>query len=405
MQFRKVLFWLHLLGGCVAGAIILLMSLTGVLLTYERQIVAALERGPYRAPAPAATPRLPVDQILDTVRQKYGELPPGATLTLRSDPSEPVEIRLGRDRAIYANPYSGKVEGESAGGTARNFFQKVTAWHRWLGAEGAGRTTARAITGACNLCFLILIVTGAYLWMPRRWSWQAVRSILYFRTGLAGKARDFNWHNVFGIWALIPLFIVLLTALPMSYSWANDLVYRITGTTPPPPVRRGDGPPPGGRPSEARSERPSAPAIGTGYDRMWSRAASQVPNWNSITARIAVSGREPMTFTIDAGTGGEPQKRSTLLLNPATAGVVKFETFADSNRGRRLRIWSRFAHTGEYYGVIGQTVAGAASAAGVMLVWTGVSLALRRFAAWNARRKKSRVPDEEPVPAGVADEA
>ena len=85
-----------------------------------------------------------------------------------------------------------------------------------------------------------------------------------------------------------------------------------------------------------------------------------------------------MTFTIDAGDGGQPQRRSTLALDPASARIVKVETFASASAGRRLRTWSRFVHTGEYYGVVGQTIAGIASLAGVMLVWTGIALALRR---------------------------
>lgn len=65
-------------------------------------------------------------------------------------------------------------------------------------------------------------------------------------------------------------------------------------------------------------------------------------------------------------------------------------------------MWSRFVHTGEYYGVFGQTVAGVASAAGVMLVWTGISLVLRRFAARNVRRRKRRsLQEEEPASIGA----
>jgi hypothetical protein len=35
----------------------------------------------------------------------------------------------------------------------------------------------------------------------------------------------------------------------------------------------------------------------------------------------------------------------------------------------------RFAHTGELFGLVGQTVAGIASAGGALLVWTGFALA------------------------------
>jgi hypothetical protein len=45
-------------------------------------------------------------------------------------------------------------------------------------------------------------------------------------------------------------------------------------------------------------------------------------------------------------------------------------------------------------GIPGQTVAGLVTFAGVMLVWTGVALALRRVAAWLRRMRGGRA---EPV--------
>jgi uncharacterized iron-regulated membrane protein len=37
--FRKILFWCHLFCGVVAGIVILTMSITGLLLTYEKQFL------------------------------------------------------------------------------------------------------------------------------------------------------------------------------------------------------------------------------------------------------------------------------------------------------------------------------------------------------------------------------
>src|SRR5690606_14959611 len=39
-MFRKALFWIHLACGVVTGLVILMMSITGVVLTYERQMIA-----------------------------------------------------------------------------------------------------------------------------------------------------------------------------------------------------------------------------------------------------------------------------------------------------------------------------------------------------------------------------
>ena len=50
-----------------------------------------------------------------------------------------------------------------------------------------------------------------------------------------------------------------------------------------------------------------------------------------------------------------------------------------ASRGQRIRSWLRFAHTGEVYGVVGQTIAGVASAGAMVMVWTGLALTWRRF--------------------------
>ena len=40
MKLRTLIFWPHLVAGITAGVVILVMSVTGVLLTYERQLIA-----------------------------------------------------------------------------------------------------------------------------------------------------------------------------------------------------------------------------------------------------------------------------------------------------------------------------------------------------------------------------
>jgi uncharacterized iron-regulated membrane protein len=214
---------------------------------------------------------------------------------------------------------------------------------------------------------------------------------------------------VFGLWSLVPLFFVVLTALPMSYPWANDLLYRLTGSKPPAATGAGKGGFAGGgstsmRPPSAgkveRDRRGSNNLVEpAGLNRLWARAAEQVPGWNSIAARIPASAGEPVSFIIDTGNGGQPQKRSTLTLDRASAAVLGWETFAQNDAGRRLRLWSRFVHTGEAFGFAGQTAAGVASAAGVMLVWTGISLALRRLAAWKVRVRAGKSGRGLPSPS------
>ena len=62
-RFRKIIFWCHLPIGVLGGLIILLMSVTGVLLTYERQIIAWADTRAYRDCSPRE-PRLPIETLL-----------------------------------------------------------------------------------------------------------------------------------------------------------------------------------------------------------------------------------------------------------------------------------------------------------------------------------------------------
>jgi uncharacterized iron-regulated membrane protein len=394
MTLRRIVFWPHLIAGVLAGLVILLMSVTGVLLTYERQMIAWADSG-FRstAPAPDAEP-LAIDALLAALRQTHPDVVP-VTVTVRADPDAAVAVAAGQ-RTLYVDRYSGAAVGEAARGGMRALMTELRAWHRWLAVDGEGRPVARAITGWANFIFLFIVVSGAYLWLPRRWTWPQVRNVLLFNPRARGKARDFNWHNVIGSWCAVPLFVVVLSALPISFGWFNALVYRAVGEAPPPPARGGGAPPAAGA---RESAAPAAdPQRGNGgatastdirdLDALWSQAERQVTGWRTVALRLPASADAPAVFTIDRGDGGQPHLRSTLTLDTRTGAVVRHETFSDLTLGRRIRNTMRFAHTGEVLGIPGQTVAGIASAGGAVLVWTGLALAWRRFRAWLAPRSR-----------------
>ena len=393
-KLRKIIFWCHLPVGVTAGVVILIMCVTGVLLSYEKQITSWADTKGYRAAPPTPeTPHLPVETLIAKARELRGATP--TAITLKSDSSAPAEIAFGRETTLFVNPYTGAILGEGSQKT-RNFFRVVTDWHRWLGAKGDNRNVARAITGACNLGFLFLVASGFYLWWPRTWNRKALRSVTWFRRGLPSKARDFNWHNVIGFWSAVPLFIVVLSAVVISYTWAGNLVYRIAGETPPAP--RANQPPPA-----SGSNKENIPQSDN-LNSAWARAKQQVNDWQSISMQLPTAASAPLTFNIDRGNGGQPQKRAQLVLDRATNNVIRWEPFSTYTRGRQLRSILRFAHTGEVIGAAGQTIAAVVSAGGAVLVITGLALAIRRLFAWRGKRSKSPQPAlAEPIPNSVGD--
>jgi uncharacterized iron-regulated membrane protein len=364
----------------LAGIVILVMSVTGVLLTYERQMVDWAERGYRSGPAEPGAPPLGAEALVQAVRRQRPAVEIDS-ITRASDPSAPVELRLGRS-PLFVDPYTGRVLGEGATGL-RGAFGAITAWHRWLGASGDGRSVGRAITGACNLAFLFLVLSGIYIWWPRPFDRRRLRAAVVFDASLRGKARDFNWHNSVGIWLALPLAAVVASGAVISYPWARDLLYSATGSEPP-PRRRPGGPRRAGAAPDTRGQRVEERASLEGLDRLWSRAAEASPGWQSIRVRLPLPD-DAVSFAVDRGHGARPDLRTELTLHRRTGRVLASDGYEDASAGRRLQSWLRWIHTGEAGGVAGQTLAGLASAGAALLVWTGVALAWRRFVAWRRR--------------------
>jgi uncharacterized iron-regulated membrane protein len=381
-SFRNGLFWIHLAVGTLGGIVIFIMSVTGVALTYEKQVIEWADRQAWTAPAAGGTHRAP-EELLEKAAAFSGLPPTGITLRARAD--APATVTLEGNKSLLVDPYTGAVIGEPPAGL-RSFFRTMTTWHRYIALEGASRATGKAITGAANLGFLFLVISGLYLWFPRVWNWLQFRNVLWFRGGLPSKARDFNWHNTIGFWSCVPLAIIVAGVVPISYSWGNALVYRLAGETPPPPAAAA-----AARPVESKPQT----YVVDGLNASWAAAIAEVPTWRTVTTRLGANVKAPIVLTVDEGYAGQPQKRHTMTFDRSSAAVLKDETFDSLSTGRRARSWLRFAHTGEFYGLTGQTVAGIASAGGVFLVYTGLALATRRLFAW-LKRRRSNAAVEQP---------
>ena len=378
-MIRKALFWMHLSAGVSAGLIILMMSVTGVILTYERQL-QAWEDGPYYAAPEAGEQRLSVDDLLDAANQTEGF--EATSLIVNSEASAPFTARMGRSQTQHLNPYTGAVYDPHSDSLSA-FFSDVRSLHRWFLVTGDGRAMARDITGTANLLFLFLLLSGVYLWLPKIITWATLKIRIWFNPMVNNSAaRDFNWHHVFAFWAMLPLLVIIPTASVFNYGWANNLVYTLAGDTPPqrsPAVT----PDPSNEPAQVQS-----------YEALLETVGNYSDNWRTISFSLPQAGAETITFTLDEGNGGQPQLRHSLTLDRVSGTEASWVPFTAQSSGVKARRWVRFLHTGEALGLTGQTIAGFASIAGSILVWTGLALALRRFLRWRARTRRPVVANE-----------
>ena len=128
-MFRKTIFWIHLCCGIAAGIVVFTMSITGVLLTYERQINNWVAEQHYLEPAEQGTPML-LEALVAKARNDNPDFSP-TTLVLTNHPGAPVSLRAGRRGGASLNPYTGQEMETESPGLAR-FWSVTTGFHRWF---------------------------------------------------------------------------------------------------------------------------------------------------------------------------------------------------------------------------------------------------------------------------------
>ena len=367
MSFKRIIFWAHLVVGVAFGLVILLMSATGVVLTYERQIISYMESRAVVKPADAQL--LSVDDLATAVLANGGQ--PGNSLVLPRQDGAPATLSVSRRENHLLNPYTGERIDNAAEGT-KSFFGTVTALHRWFALTGESRSLGRAVTGAANLGFLFILVSGIYLWWPKKWTWRIVKLNLLFRRNLpTAKARDYNWHHVFGIWSLVPLFAVVVSGVVISYPWASNMVAAVFGPVSPAAT--------GQAASEERQGQNRAQGEAVSLQAIADTLKQAEPDWQTLSVKLPNGQAARVVMTVDTGNGTQLSRQTSYTVSRVSGEVLGVSGAEDQPAGRRARVFLRFLHTGEVYGFIGQTLAGLASLASVFLFYTGFALAYRRL--------------------------
>lgn len=378
MSFRSTLFWVHLVSGIISGVIIAIMSVTGVVIAFEEEMLAWKDREVRIISGdPAAARPLALAELRDRIAKDR----PGFVVSrfvLHRDPARTYEAYAGAEGPVYVDPYKG-VSSDSVAHDLHHLLGHFEEWHRWLGFQGDALPVGKLITGIGNLAFLVLCLTGLYLWFPRRWSARAWRPRLWFTPGARGKARDFQWHHVLGLWSFPALVLLSATAVVISFNWGHRLVFQLAGEEP--PVARNFGMM---RTPEAVVSAPPAGTHKKPFEEILAVIKDHYPLWKEIGFYFpAETSTAPTTV---------PQKTYVTLpdympsrayvpieSDPYTGAILQATHFADRSAGLRARVWIRFLHTGAGFGFTGKLIATLATLVSLVLIYTGFALSWRRF--------------------------
>ena len=391
-MYKNIWFKLHLILGLSAGFILLIVGFTGAMLSFEKEILSAINQDTYKVSV-LEQGKLSTKELLEKFQeQKPQSKINGITISSFEDDSVSIFVAGEGENArkgvtYYVNPYTAEVLPELKGIT---FFKSVENIHRRLLLSDFGKQ----VVALSVVSLLVLMCSGIYIYFPRIKKSFSESLKLNFQS----KGRFFlaNLHSAIGMWVIPFYLLASLTGLYWSYEFVSNGLHAITGVEKP---KRPQMPAPKGenrnsqgekseqKPKEPRAEMPIQMGEKISFDDV-SLAVDTFKNlvenkYSSASLRFPQKGS---VYSFDYLAVDVPHERAKnkIEFDIKTNQVSKHEKYEDKTLTQKLMGSILPLHTGEYFGVVGQTLMFLASLMMPLFAITGLMLYVKR-----TKKKKS----------------
>lgn len=371
-MFKKICFQIHWFIGITAGTLLMLIGMTGALLSFSDEMIEALNPGVITVPRQAAALLSPV-QLIEKIQAEHAPQrvlmvnlhsnANGAVHTVRITFAPDAGQRRGAVR--YADPYSATLLPALR---AEPFFKWIERLHRFLLLPNA---TGKLITGSAALCLLLLTLSGLYL----RWPSHALRWRAWFKLDFSLQGRSFLWHlhSMLGTWALLMYVVLSSTGLYWSFDWVKDPLNRLAEQPAAPKQEKLH--------SDAALPEALSP---TQLARALHTFNATVPRYDSVTIRLPERAAQALQISYLLPDAAHDRARNVIRID-ARGNISEHQLYSEKSATGRLLESVYPLHMGSYFGLPGR-IAMTIAALGLPLFGvTGWMLYLDR------RRKKRAI--------------
>lgn len=369
--FKTLHLWLSL----PAGVFIVLLCLTGAILTFQQEIQLLVNPGFYKVPE-YGNVRLPLDSLARCVeKQTVSSGHSLESVTYYADSSRTVGFGISGKKGVFytINPYSSEITGcGQPGGT---FFTSVRGLHRWLLLDNDLRSVGRVIMGISTLFLLVILISGAAVSLPK--SFSNAKNVLSIRRGRDSFLLWFTSHRTLGIYCAVFLFLMAVTGPMWTFSWYRSGVAKIFGTEMQARERSRQ------HQSEGRERKGESKNMSTNYAR-WSRAVAEIGVLEPTYQSISISGDKASVKT-----ASHHQRASDIYKLDNEGHVTDIEYYSRQPVSNKIMGYAFIIHTGLWGGVFVKLLYLLACIGGVYLVVSGYVLYIRRVC--RVSPKKSEV--------------
>ncbi|MBL8270998.1 PepSY-associated TM helix domain-containing protein [Steroidobacter sp.] len=369
----KSRFWFqaHWLVGITAGVVLAVMGFTGAMMSFQDQILDALNGDARQVEVKGERLAMPV---LLTQAQAEADRIGGRVRLVSVPPQGDGAIRVlflaGDDEVIrYLNPYTG--DWHSGGATGEHFFELLEEIHRgFITDRLAGDSVGRRIFDASAILLVGLVLTGLYLRWPRRFTnW---RNWFVIETRLRGRGFLYSMHAVIGTYVLPLLLVSALTGLYFAYEWYGDMLEKLTGVQP-----------------VVEAELKSKELVAPDVTQVWNSVETVTAGHalGKIVIRLPKAGDEPLRVQY-VDVGAPLTDVNTIKIDPSDSQVLSHQRYEDKQAGGKLLSSMLAIHKGSYFGLVGTVLLMLSSLALPLFVITGWMMYLDRRRVEERARKR-----------------
>jgi uncharacterized iron-regulated membrane protein len=80
-----------------------------------------------------------------------------------------------------------------------------------------------------SIIFFIQLISGLILWWPKKWNKTTRTTAFKIKSGTKWRRKNYDFHNVFGFYSLLPAVFITITGLIMAYKVLTDLTQEAFG--------------------------------------------------------------------------------------------------------------------------------------------------------------------------------
>lgn len=364
MKGRSIIFQLHLWLGLSIGLYLAVMGLTGSLLMFAEPIDRWLNPALHQ-PIEAGHPQ-PFERALSGFRRQY----PEATISRIRCPNGadgPISFWIhgwsAKLKQVYVDPTSGEIVGQ------RWLLGSVVGFARYLHFNLIAGQWGWLINGYLALAGTLVLLTGAWLWLPR--TWRQLKQRLWVKWRSTPTRINWDLHNALGAWTLLPLLILTLTGASFAFhGTVKSIVGAFFQFSEPEPRA-------GFEPASGPTTRPS-------LDELVRAADAAIVDSRVFEVRWRRQGHEPLTAYLWPENGKAWNQWARVTVDSRSGAVRSVKR--QRTTGDRVMSGIFAVHAGTFGGLLVKSAYCVMGMLPAVLLTTGLIMYLKR----QARRRRVR---------------